>query len=156
MLDLLTLPETGIIKFENDRDKMIHLTYALCMPEFLAKTVMQLRKGCYKYRNLQADFNAGLITISVMEDVQNSKELRFRYGYYVDMYSNMGYTNYVKPRLTYKLKKEFVGREVRVCVVNSRGEKEILGRFKKEADAQDFILENYEDGKVYRLIYDKE
>lgn len=151
MLDLLNIPENAVIGFISDEEKVAHITFSRDAIIYLAAATKSLKQGCFKDKVIQGLFNRKLIKICVLEEA-STENLKYRCHYYVDKYSNMGYNMVSIPKFRCTVKKEYDRHEVRVCIVNTKYEKIVVGTFATDDAASDFISTYYKEN-VYNLVY---
>lgn len=152
MLDLLTIPDNAVIAFECESQKRVHIISSKDAVFYLAGAIKSLRQGCFKVGVIQDLYNLGLISIKILEGGGRTEALKYRCHYYVDKYSNMGYTLESIPKFRATIRKEYDRHEIRVCIVNSKYEKVVVGSFSSENAASNFISKYYEKG-IYDLVY---
>jgi hypothetical protein len=152
---LLSIPKRSVFALINEETKTLHLAYSENTRTHLAALVNELEDGTHRSTELCSAFRAGKLELVILEDVKDPRQLRYRWNYFVDYYSNLGYNYYNNTTRNIRVKKEIDLKrsEIRVVVVNSRHDKIVLAKFKKNEDAENFISQNYGTGKVYKLVW---
>jgi hypothetical protein len=160
ILKLFDIPLVTVYAIINEKDKALFLHYSSNTPVALGRHVSLLKTGQHYCKGLLEAYTGGYwlkskLTPAILEEVGNVQELRYRWSYFIDYYSNLGYTFYNNTKFTSRVTTEVdeVRQEIHVVVVNSKSDKIVLGRFPHIDDAENFISRHYGNKKVYKLIY---
>lgn len=159
MIDnLVHLPEMCVFGLINEESKIVLIYRTTNIVTSLARVIRD-----YKYSNKNILKNFKLI---IIEKIEDSNNLWIKYNFWVNEYSNKGYTVYnrSKYKMRYKLRKQILGdfrtrNELGVLfyvkVVSSRYKEVIVGIFDKVSDMDAFTDTYYPGGLILHLEYAK-
>lgn len=157
---LINYPEMCIYGLINTKDRKIYLGYTSNLPLALARIVKDI-----KYSNNKLNKDAGKLELCILETITDKKNLRLRYKFHQNDYSNKGWLLYKRDTKlpTYKLRIDIMAnsdgewsKESLVGVkLITRGYKELtIGVFQRYEEAVEWSDAAYEDKEnIVNIVY---
>lgn len=155
--ELYNLPERCIYAFLNKKDKKIYIG-------FTKNLLSALQRNLYlmKYSNHPCKNDVSKIEFEILEYIVTDSDLKLRYEYYSNKYSNDGWGLYRDYKaIDYKVSIDLIDTNVvggmpsiKCCVkLRRQGYSElIVGIFNSVSDAEVFVSDKYSNG-VFNIIY---
>lgn len=155
--ELYNLPEKCIYAFLNQKDKKIYIGFTKNLLQALERNLYYM-----KYSNHPCKNDIANLELIVLENIVTDLDLRLRYEYYSNKYSNEGwrlYRNY--KAIDYKVSIDVINiaisngmPSIKCCVkLRRRGSNElIVGIFNSVSEAELFVSDKYSNG-VSNIIY---
>lgn len=151
--ELDNLPLISIYGFFNETDKKVYIGYAFDTISALYRNIRDL-----KYSN--TDYNK--LEFRIIETLHTRKDIRLRYQYWIDQYSNMGWGMYRSYKaIEFKLSTDIIrdwryplGTKClfRVRLISRRQSKRVVGVFKNQSDMDGFISQYYSNGRIVSVV----
>jgi hypothetical protein len=153
--ELDNLPLISIYGFFNETDKKVYIGYAFDTGIALYRNIREL-----KYSSLLEKGDYDKLEFRIIETLTTRKDIRLRYQYWIEHYSNTGWDMYRSYKaIEFKLSIDVIGDWThpgttkvlfRVRLINRRGSKRVVGVFNSQSDMDGFISKYYSniDGKI--------
>jgi hypothetical protein len=157
---LINYPEMCIYALINQKEQKIYLGYTTNLPGALARIIKDL-----KYSNNKLKNDLDKLTFGIIETITDRKNLRLRYKFHQNEYSNDGWMLYRKDNKlpNYKLRIDVLGEDglhttdhTKVFVkLRTRGGSEvIIGVFSDFNDASEWAYNTYTDkSNISNIVY---
>lgn len=155
---LLKLPRICVFALENKEEKSIYIGYSsnlLSSLSNLTKSINLKSSNMYDHKD-----KLNLIILEEFDYKHSKLELKIRYQYWVDYYSNAGYNLYrnyraIKLSVNYSISRHYSNNHkllFYVYLCSSRSNRFIVGVFDNKQDMDEFIGAHY-SSNIFRLVY---
>ena len=146
--DLINLPEKSIYGFFNESDKICYIAFSRNTLNAINRNIQE-----FKYRNNVIKQDLNKLELRIIETIDDLVNLRIRYQYWTDHFTNIGYRHYRSYKgASYKLSIEVIGdlmpsyhtKFLFYVYLVSRGYNRILiGIFDNKDEMDSFISREY-------------
>jgi hypothetical protein len=160
LITLYNIPEMCIFGFADSTNKKIYISYSSNLPSALARIIKDI-----KYSNSKLKKDIAYLDFWVLEKVTDRKNLRLRYKFYQNKYSNEGWMLYKRDNKlpNYKLRIDVVKAsdgcmerdyQVHIKLATRAGKELIVGVFSNYPDALEWANGAYEDkNNIINIVY---
>lgn len=144
--NFFTLPRSCVFLLQNKQEKLVYINYSENFPLALARLYEELN-GKSGTEALELDI------VSVTTDIET---LKLHTQYWRDHYRNIEYSDLIpigRKSIEYSVRSLVASdlSTINVELVTARGIRKVVGRFKTQKEADDFILTYYAEDNYYRL-----
>lgn len=144
--NFFTLPRSCVFLLQNKQEKLVYINYSENLPLALARL----------YEELNGQPGTEALELEIVSVTTDIETLKLHAEYWRDKYRNIGFSNLItigRKTLQYEVRSlvcpDLSG--INVELVTARGVRKVVGKFKTQKEADDFILTYYAEDNHYRL-----